>query len=95
MPALPFVGALFQCSMQSELPRSNYETWRDRELLLKGNISLFLTNGTSLAAVSDVCHPELAPAVPFDIASRSTRVKCDFQTSGVKASILQTEDGDR
>lgn len=63
--------------------------------MLKGNISLFPTNGTSLAAVSDVCHPELAPAVSFDIAGRSARVKCDFQTSGVKPSILQTEDGDR
>lgn len=63
--------------------------------MLRGNISLFLTNGTSLAAVSDVCHPELAPAVSFDIACRSTSVKCDVQTSGVKPSILQTEDGDR
>lgn len=62
---------------------------------LKGNISLFLTNGTSLAAASDLCHPELSPAVSFDIAYRSTCVKCDFQTSGVKASNLQTEDGDR
>lgn len=85
----------FRSSTQSELPRSNYETLRDGELLLKGNISLFLTNGTSLAAVSDVCQPELAPAVSFDIACRSTRVKCDFPTSGVKPSILPTEDGDR
>lgn len=64
-------------------------------MLLQGNISLFLTNGTSLAAASDVCHPELAPAVSFDIACRRTCVKCDFQTSGVKPSNLQTEDGDR
>lgn len=63
--------------------------------MLKGNISLFLTNGTSLAVVSDVCHPELAPAVSFDIACRSTGVKCDFCTSRVKQSILLTEDGDR
>lgn len=63
--------------------------------MLKGNISLFLTNGTSLAVVSDVCHPELAPAVSFDIACRSTSVKCDFCTSRVKQSILLTEDGDR
>lgn len=73
---------------------SNELQW-NRELLLKRNISLFVTNGTSLAAASDVCHPELAPAVSFDIACRSMSVICDVQTSGVKPSILQTEDGDR
>lgn len=58
-------------------------------------MSLFLTNGTSLAAVSDVCHPESAPAVSCDIACRSMSVKCDVQTSGVKLSILWTLHGDR
>jgi len=67
----------------------------NRVQLLRGNISLFLTNGTSLAGVSDVCHPELAPAVSFDIASRSMGVKSDFQTSRVKQAILLNEDGDR
>lgn len=63
--------------------------------VLNGNIRLLKTNGTSLAADIDVFQPELAPAVSSDFACRSTRVKCDFQTSGVKASILQAEDGDR
>lgn len=61
----------------------------------KSNISLSPLNGRSLAAASDVFHPPLAPAVSFDIACRSTRVKRDFPTSGVKPAILQTEDGDR
>lgn len=58
------------------------------------NTSLFSSNGPSLAAACDVCHPLLAPAVLFDIACRSTRVKRDFPTSGVKPPILQTQDGD-
>lgn len=62
--------------------------------MLKGNISLFLTNGTSLVGLSDVWQPELAPVVSFDIANRSTGVESDFPTSRVKQSILSTEDGD-
>lgn len=58
------------------------------------NTSLFPSNGPSLAAACDVCHPLLAPAVLFDIACRSTRVKRDFPTSGVKAPILRAQDGD-
>lgn len=48
------------------------------------NISLSPLTGRSLAAAGDVFHPPLAPAVSFDIACRSTRVKRDFPTNGVK-----------
>lgn len=58
------------------------------------NISLFPLIGPALAAACDVCHPLLDPAVSFDIACRSTCVKSDFPTSGVKPPILQTQDGD-
>lgn len=66
---------------------------RAHQAASKGNINLSPLTGRSLAAASDMFHPLLAPAVSFDIACRSTRVKRDFPTSGVKPAILQTEDG--